>query len=41
VTAAFVEEAGAPDRARVVLVPVPYERTTTYNRGTAAGPAPV
>ncbi|MHC4164262.1 MAG: agmatinase [Planctomycetota bacterium] len=38
-TAAFVEEACAPEKARVVLVPVPYERTTTYNRGTAAGPA--
>jgi len=38
-TAAFVDEACAPEQARVVLVPVPYERTTTYNRGTAAGPA--
>jgi agmatinase len=39
VTAAFVDEACAPEKARVVLVPVPYEKTTTYNRGTAAGPA--
>jgi len=39
VTAAFVDEAAAPEQARVVLVPVPYERTTTYHRGTAAGPA--
>jgi agmatinase len=39
VTAAFLEEACAPEEARVVLVPVPYEKTTTYNRGTAAGPA--
>jgi agmatinase len=39
VTSAFVEEACAPEKARVVLVPVPYEKTTTYNRGTAAGPA--
>ncbi|MHC5032220.1 MAG: agmatinase [Planctomycetota bacterium] len=38
-TAAFLEEACAPEEARVVLVPVPYEKTTTYNRGTAAGPA--
>ncbi|MFQ5843539.1 MAG: agmatinase family protein [Planctomycetota bacterium] len=34
------EEAGPadPGRARFVLLPVPYERTTTYRRGTAAGP---
>lgn len=33
-------EAGAPpEKARFVLVPVPYERTTTYRRGTAGGPA--
>jgi len=33
-------EAGAPpEDARFVLVPVPYERTTTYRRGTAGGPA--
>ena len=39
-TAAFVDDgACAPEKARVVLVPVPYEKTTTYNRGTAAGPA--
>lgn len=38
-TAAFVEERVAPEQARVVLVPVPYEKTTTYHKGTAAGPA--
>ena len=27
-----------PDRARVVLLPVPYEKTTTYRKGTARGP---
>jgi agmatinase len=35
----FGEEGVPPDRARFVLVPVPYERTTTYRRGTAGGPA--
>ncbi|MHC4548115.1 MAG: agmatinase [Planctomycetota bacterium] len=38
-TPAFLEGACAPERARFVLVPVPYEKTTTYRRGTAAGPA--
>jgi agmatinase len=35
----FGEEGVPPDEARFVLVPVPYERTTTYRRGTAGGPA--
>jgi len=35
----FGEEGAPPDKARFVLVPVPYERTTTYRRGTAGGPA--
>ncbi|MGH7163010.1 MAG: agmatinase [Planctomycetota bacterium] len=30
-----------PGRARLVLLPVPYERTATYRRGTAAGPAAI
>ncbi|MGQ0613042.1 MAG: agmatinase [Planctomycetaceae bacterium] len=28
-----------PHRARCVLLPVPYERTTTYRKGTARGPS--
>jgi agmatinase len=35
----FGEEGVPPEKARFVLVPVPYERTTTYRRGTAGGPA--
>ena len=35
----FGEAGVAPEKARFVLVPVPYERTTTYRRGTAGGPA--
>ncbi len=30
-----------PDEARVVLVPVPWEPTTSYARGTAQGPAAI
>jgi agmatinase len=30
-----------PDEARVVLVPVPWEPTTSYARGTACGPAAI
>lgn len=30
-----------PDEARVVLVPVPWEPTTSYRRGTAGGPAAI
>ncbi|MBI4954560.1 MAG: agmatinase family protein [Myxococcales bacterium] len=30
-----------PDQAAVVLVPVPWEPTTSYRRGTAAGPAAI
>jgi len=36
---AFGEENADPGSARFVLVPVPYERTTTYRTGTAQGPA--
>jgi agmatinase len=35
----FGEAGVPPEEARFVLVPVPYERTTTYRRGTAGGPA--
>ncbi|HEX5136814.1 MAG TPA: agmatinase [Planctomycetota bacterium] len=35
----FGEEGVPPEKARFVLVPVPYERTTTYRRGTMGGPA--
>ena len=28
-----------PERARTVILPVPYERTTTYGKGTSRGPA--
>ena len=38
-TSAFVDETPPPEEARFVLVPVPYEKTTTYRRGTAGGPA--
>ena len=27
-----------PDEADVLILPVPYEKTVTYNRGTSAGP---
>jgi len=30
-----------PDQARVVIVPVPWEPTTSYRRGTARGPAAI
>ncbi|MCC6556053.1 MAG: agmatinase family protein [Polyangiaceae bacterium] len=30
-----------PDQARVVLIPVPWEPTTSYGRGTARGPAAI
>jgi agmatinase len=32
-------EACDPSRARFAVLPVPYEKTTTYGRGTARGPA--
>ena len=32
------DEDSALERARYVLVPVPYERTVTYKKGTAKGP---
>ncbi|MEM6456118.1 MAG: agmatinase [Acidobacteriota bacterium] len=32
------DEAGAPDAAQVVVLPVAYERTVSYGRGTADGP---
>ncbi len=35
----FGEPGEEPSKARFVLVPVPYEKTTTYRRGTAGGPA--
>jgi len=35
----FGEKGVPPEEARFVLVPVPYEKTTTYRRGTAGGPA--
>lgn len=35
----FGEDGVPPGEARFVLVPVPYEKTTTYRRGTAGGPA--
>ncbi len=39
---AGIEDAYAGyDRARVVVVPVPLERTTTYGRGTRRGPAAI
>lgn len=31
----------SPDEARVVVVPVPFEATTSYRQGTASGPAAV
>jgi agmatinase len=31
----------APQKARFVLLPVPYEKTTTYRKGTAKGPAAI
>ena len=30
-----------PDEARIVLIPVPWEPTTSYGRGTARGPASI
>src|SRR5262245_58092269 len=30
-----------PEQARVVIVPVPWEPTTSYRRGTAKGPAAI
>lgn len=35
------EEASDFDRARVVLLPVPYEATTSFGAGTGAGPAAI
>ncbi len=35
------EEAGAFDTARAVILPVPYEATTSYGGGTRAGPAAI
>jgi len=35
------EEAGDFDRARAVLLPVPYEATTSYGGGTRAGPSAI
>jgi agmatinase len=35
------EEAGAFERARVVILPVPYEATTSFGAGTGAGPAAI
>lgn len=31
----------SPEQARVVLVPVPFDATTSYRRGTSAGPAAI
>jgi agmatinase len=39
VTPDFGGVACAPEQARTVLLPVPYERTTTYGKGAADGPA--
>jgi len=39
VTRIFGEPAPPPRQARFVIVPVPYEKTTTYRKGTANGPA--
>ncbi len=36
---AFGEKNVAPEDARFVLIPVPYEKTATYRKGTAQGPA--
>ena len=35
----FGDEGVPLEKARFVLVPVPYEKTTTYAKGTAGGPA--
>lgn len=35
------EVASAPDRARAVILPVPYETTTSYGGGTRSGPAAI
>jgi agmatinase len=35
------EEAGEFERARVVILPVPYEATTSFGAGTGAGPAAI
>ena len=35
------EEWSVLDRSRVVILPVPYEHTTSYGKGTASGPASV
>ena len=32
------DEDAALDRARYVLVPIPYDRTVTYRKGAARGP---
>ena len=31
----------SPDEAKVVLIPVPWEPTTSYGRGAAKGPAAI
>lgn len=36
---AFGDLPGAPEDSRYALLPVPYEKTTTFRRGTAGGPA--
>ncbi len=33
-----IEPAATPDRARVAILPIPYERTTSYRKGTQYGP---
>jgi len=35
------EEASAFDRAKAVILPVPYEATTSYGGGTASGPSAI
>ena len=37
----FGDEGAPLEEARVVLVPVPYEKTTTYRKGTAQGPGAI
>jgi agmatinase len=37
----LAEEASRYETSRVVVLPVPFERTTSYARGTAAGPAAI
>jgi agmatinase len=35
------EEASRYETSRVVVLPVPFERTTSYGKGTALGPAAI